>query len=790
MPFNRELFPQKAAGKLNPTRSIKCSMEKTAAFAAGRLHLFKPLIFKSSTVAGIITLTSGWLICPTAIAQIVDASELNPATPVSQSSEAILLFVNPATGNDATGNGSDRAPLKTITQALQLAHPNTVILLAPGTYSAETGEQFPLKLKPRLTLQGQPETRGQNVVIRGGGEFLSPTFARQNITLLAANQSALVGVTITNPNPRGYGLWIESTSPLVVNNTFTASTHDGVSVTGNSGPKIQGNYFYQNGANGMTIYGTSRPELRDNIFENTGFGINIAQKAAPLLVGNRVTQNKDGIVSQASAQPILRNNVIDRNSRDGVVAIAQARPDLGTTTEPGGNVFSGNGRFDINNDGDLQIIPAYGNQLVGDRTKGRLDLQGAVGQLTPSNNAVPTVPTVPTAAVPLPSDSTLPPVAIRQKPLPALRISENPMSSAPLSTAKAKLPPPPNLAVNRASRELENRTPPPSMPLSERTTAQSTQPRLEKNIIFGQALQIDALKPLNNRVELPVPDTAPVADAQPNSSLPRLAQVTAQRNAPTVDPATHAISAASFPVPASLSESRATVANSNSTAIAIAVPPPQIPAALPVSLQQSSNRSLPAAIPLDVPPPQSPDTAARPLPPLSQSVLNRPLPAARIPLPAISLRSAPPVGDAIPIAVPPPETTVIPRPVAPRLQPPSNPSIAPVATVGLLPVPSANIPVGRGGKAIAVNPDKFRSTEEPPLPPPQVVALKLRYRVIVLAESEQDAAAVKSLIPDAFEVSSQGRMVLQAGAFGDRTKADQLLEALTGQGLQAAIEQL
>lgn len=68
-------------------------------------------------------------------------------------SQVNVLFVNPSVGNDKQGNGSESSPLKTITQALRVATPNTVIMLAKGTYSAEIGEVFPLILKPSVTMR-------------------------------------------------------------------------------------------------------------------------------------------------------------------------------------------------------------------------------------------------------------------------------------------------------------------------------------------------------------------------------------------------------------------------------------------------------------------------------------------------------------------------------------------------------------------------------------------------------------------------------------------------------------
>jgi parallel beta-helix repeat protein len=298
-------------------------------------------------------------------------------------SDINILYVSSSGGSDTAGNGSDRDPFKTLTYALSVAPPNTAILLAPGTYSAQSGEQFPLMLKPSVTVQGNPNTRGQNILIKGGGEFLSPTWAGQNITILGADGAGLSGVTVMNTNYRGYGLWIESSSPTVANNTFSGNTHDGISVVGTSKPTISKNLFTKNGANGITIFGNSQPEVRENVFENTGFGVNVAQHASPLLIGNQITRNKDGVVVQAEARPILRNNYIERNQRDGIVAIAQSLPDLGTATAPGGNVIRNNGRHDVNNATKGQAISAYGNQLLSNRTVGAVDVAGTFSPSQP-----------------------------------------------------------------------------------------------------------------------------------------------------------------------------------------------------------------------------------------------------------------------------------------------------------------------------------------------------------------------------------------------------------------------
>jgi parallel beta-helix repeat protein len=345
--------------------------------------------------SSILCFTLGVGMVTTALLGIADTAIAQPEAPNQMPmgektmSQVNVLFVNPSVGDDKLGNGGERAPLKTITQALQLAKPNTVIMLSIGTYSTQTGEVFPLILKRGVSIQGDSRNLGRDLQIQGGGDYLSRSFGGQNATIVGANQARLSGVTVTNPNRRGYGLWIESSNPVIVENTFTGNTQDGVSVNGSSAPTISKNYFYRNGANGITIDGNSSPQVRENVFEQTGFGINIAKNATPMVVGNQIKDNRAGIVVQANARPILRNNVIEGSKEDGLVAIAQAMPDLGNASEPGGNQFRNNARYDINALAAKQVITAAGNSLGSDRIAGKIDMQGPSAIASLPNNRAP-----------------------------------------------------------------------------------------------------------------------------------------------------------------------------------------------------------------------------------------------------------------------------------------------------------------------------------------------------------------------------------------------------------------
>ncbi|NJN91497.1 MAG: DUF1565 domain-containing protein, partial [Leptolyngbyaceae cyanobacterium SL_5_14] len=262
---------------------------------------------------------------------------------------ARVVYVNPTLGTDGPSSGSESAPFRTISYAMQQAQPNTVIQLAPGSYTRDTGEVFPIVVRPNVILRGDESTKGQTVLIIGSGSYASPSFAVQNVTIRAESDSSIRGVTVTNPNSRGTAIWVESTNPSIRDSTLSNSLRDGIFVTGTAAPTIEGNVFTGNQGNGVSIARTAQGEIRGNIFQNTGFGIAIGGDSSPRVEGNQVVQNVDGIVVSNNARPVLRNNVIESNTRDGVVAIANAQPDLGNAESSGENLIRNNGRYDLYN---------------------------------------------------------------------------------------------------------------------------------------------------------------------------------------------------------------------------------------------------------------------------------------------------------------------------------------------------------------------------------------------------------------------------------------------------------
>lgn len=273
-----------------------------------------------------------------------------------------LLYVNSTDGSD-TENGSDRTPFKTITHALKAAKSGTTIFLAPGTYDTETGEVFPLVLKAGVTLQGDSTTRGQEILIRGGGASTHKAWMKQSVTIEITAPATLKGVTVTNPNSQGYGVAIDAGNSSISDSTFTGNSR-GILITGNSVARIQNNYFYQNSIAGIEVAEISQPTIQDNILEQNGSAVTVSDRAAPLIANNRITQNQNGMVFQRSAQPKVRNNSVEGNRQHGLIAQDEARPDLGTAAHPGGNFFRNNGLYDVNVKAITQAISAAGNEWL------------------------------------------------------------------------------------------------------------------------------------------------------------------------------------------------------------------------------------------------------------------------------------------------------------------------------------------------------------------------------------------------------------------------------------------
>lgn len=314
-----------------------------------------------------------------------------------------IIFVSPNGADSNSGLSADQ-PLKTVTAAIgRNPQSGTIIQLANGNYTAEMGEQFPIKIPTGVTLRGNAANQGQGIIISGGGTFVSPTFARQNIAMLAANDSRIEGITLTNSNSRGYALWVESAQNVsIASNTFASSNHDGVFLTGETSANVTNNIFTQNGANGLSALGSSTGQIQSNTFDNTGFGIAIGQNSKVTVIANNIVNNRGGIVVSNLSTPSFRNNLIANNRENGLVILkdrkGQPTVDLGTMNSPGQNIFQNNKQSDINNASGVTVT-AIGNQVDPKRIIGSVEI---VQPTSPISS--PTTPTVQVTFTDVPSN--------------------------------------------------------------------------------------------------------------------------------------------------------------------------------------------------------------------------------------------------------------------------------------------------------------------------------------------------------------------------------------------------
>ncbi|MEB3209769.1 MAG: DUF1565 domain-containing protein [Leptolyngbyaceae bacterium] len=713
---------------------------------------------------------------------------------VIHANATVVLFVNPATGNDASGDGSQRSPFRTLTHALRNARPGTTIRLSPGIYSAETGEQFPLRLVPGVTVYGNPSTQGDGILIRGGGDFISPTATRQNIAILGANEATLAGVTVTNPNHRGYGVWVESSHPTIRRSTLTGNQHDGISVNGTSAPLIEDNHFYGNGANGVTVFGRSHPRIQNNRFEQTGYAINVGDAAAPVITANQIVQNRSGVVVQEQAFVTLRQNVIAENQQNGVVAIAQARVDMGTADSPGQNELSENGNYDINADVADHPVMAAGNSIDSTHVIGGVDWV-AQAPVVPAPMAQATrtpVPQAPTAtdlaSAPirvLPPESTASPPS----PLPEAgsESSVSPVATPLLSTPAS------STAQSSTARSSASQS------SASRSSALQPEPRSPVRIVRTSAPRSAELS-LSLRPGAIAPSSTPSSSAENSAENRTDTQSTpsSEANQPEVNPP------AANPPEATLNATNSPRLTSPQRLIRPQTPASSInPSAPPETEAVPIQVIFPASSPSPVTPSRANLSTARPST-ANERVINLAIqPSQNVETVPVRQMRQTQQGDSVggnpssqPRRLINPAVLQAPNQGSDQSSAQST-AVAPTTTDAsvsreeasnshLLRVPNADVPQGHVGNATRIHVEDNPLYDQLALNTAAGQRVPLRYRVVV-DPRQPSAIAVQSVVPGAFSTWVNGRSLIQVGAFADAENANELAQQLAVLGIRSEI---
>ncbi|WP_035984229.1 S-layer homology domain-containing protein [Leptolyngbya sp. KIOST-1] len=304
---------------------------------------------------------------------------------------AKTLDVDPIRGVDEP-SGRPHLPHKTLTAALGSALDNTLVKLAPGTYSVATGERFPITVPDGVMIAGQEATQGQGIVIVGGGAGPGGL----SVGVVMQGQSQLRGVTVQNP--QGIGILMSSGAPLV-RACRLGQCRVGLQVAGAARPLVMHTRLEDCGDRGLSFADQARGEAQDCTVERCGTAVYVAQNAAPLLHRCQCFNNQIGAHILGAASPVLRQNRLGQN-QTGLVVQDTARPDLGQPDDPAGNSLRYNRQADLRND-SRQPLLLVGNDVVP---------QGLVGAVTLGASQQPDPAAVPPTLLDRPA-SAIPPAA-------------------------------------------------------------------------------------------------------------------------------------------------------------------------------------------------------------------------------------------------------------------------------------------------------------------------------------------------------------------------------------------
>lgn len=266
------------------------------------------------------------------------------------STQAGTLYVDAAV--TASGDGSSwSTALKTITEAIQKALPDSTIIVAPGTYPERLN--FGGKtLTVQSTDPTSPTVSAATIIDGGaGGSVVSFTSGESADTVLsgftvthgkgasgggivcangAAPQITFNRIQANQATVDGGGVSVQGASPTLADNTISgnqaAGNGGGMSLAGAGTADVARNTIRNNTAanGGGVVCDGAAPQLSENtIRSNTatqGGGVCCLNAATPLLDANTVTGNSadygGGIYSELSS-PSITGNAISSNSADG-----------------------------------------------------------------------------------------------------------------------------------------------------------------------------------------------------------------------------------------------------------------------------------------------------------------------------------------------------------------------------------------------------------------------------------------------------------------------------------------
>lgn len=205
---------------------------------------------------------------------------------VGEEAQSVLpgIYVDAATGNDTTGDGSSASPFKTIRRGIQGADVGEVVRVGPGTYDVANGERFPIIPGFGVTIQGT-EARTMEGTVRmtrvvGGGYWSQDPEGRLHATFIPNDGNRLVGLIITDPEPAvSFGA---KPSPVLL--AFSGAT-------------VESCAFVDSSQGVRVLDGVSDCLLKDCAFARNGIGILVeGDGTGNRMEGCLVTDNGSGVM--------------------------------------------------------------------------------------------------------------------------------------------------------------------------------------------------------------------------------------------------------------------------------------------------------------------------------------------------------------------------------------------------------------------------------------------------------------------------------------------------------------
>jgi parallel beta-helix repeat protein len=220
---------------------------------------------------------------------------------------------------------------RTIQVAIDSAHANDTIVVAPGRYSER------IRLKPGISLRSEGENakgveglqRAEATVLDGGNQGDTPG-------VLMAEESTLDGFTITNVGTYDDAQWQkhcesqgeelgDDEGSVQTEGTTPAISIHGVNCT------VTNCIVHHNGDVGIGVLGKENaktaPFIANNfVYRNMGGGIGVAEGAEPIIRGNVCKENLRAGIGCRSANPIITDNVCFQNIRAGIGCREGSKP--------------------------------------------------------------------------------------------------------------------------------------------------------------------------------------------------------------------------------------------------------------------------------------------------------------------------------------------------------------------------------------------------------------------------------------------------------------------------------